>query len=75
MGDINKLGERRDYEKQFMTNPLAAAAIIALSGNIVNREIIETAICHYDYSKIYLAEFFFAEYAYYMLPEKRIKSN
>ena len=70
MGDKQKLGERRDYEKKIMTNPLAAAAIIALGDDGSHREIIESAICHYDYSKLYLSEFFFAEVAYYALSEK-----
>lgn len=67
-GDTEKLGERRDYEKSYMTNPLAAAAIIALAGDKANRENIERVICHYDYSKLNLSEFFFAEVAYYSLP-------
>lgn len=70
MGDTAKLGERRDYEKSFMTNPLAAAAIVALSGDSSHREVIEQAILHYDYSKLNLSEFFFAEVAYYTLPDK-----
>jgi hypothetical protein len=66
-GDTEKLGERRDYEKSFMTNPLAAAAITALAGDKANRESIERVICHYDFSKLNLSEFFFAEVAYYSL--------
>ncbi len=68
MGDKSKLGERREYEKQFMTNPLAAAAILTLSGDTTYRKIVEQTICHYDYSKLNLSEFFFAEVAYYSLP-------
>ena len=67
MGDREKLGERKYYERKFMTNPLAAAAIIALADYDSNREIIERVICHYDYTELNLSEFFFAEIAYYTL--------
>lgn len=70
-GDKEKLGERRDYEARYMRNPLAAAAIIALGGDGTGRKAVESAICHYDYSKIYLSQFFFAECAYYTLPDGR----
>ena len=66
-GDTEKLGKRREYEKSFMTNPLAAATIIASSGDHANRENIERVICHYDFSKLNLSEFFFSEVAYYSL--------
>ncbi len=68
MGNKEKLGERRSYERKFMTNPLAATAIVALGGDTVNCGIIEQIICHYDYSKLNLSEFFFAEVAYYSIP-------
>ncbi len=68
MGDTKKLGPRKNYERIFMTNPLAAAAIIALAGDSANREIIERVISHFDYSKLNMSEFFFAEVAYYSLP-------
>ncbi len=68
IGDTKKLGPRKNYERIFMTNPLAAAAIIALAGDGANREIIERVISHFDYSKLNMSEFFFAEVAYYSLP-------
>lgn len=68
MGDKAKLGERKSYERAFMTNPLAAAAIVAFAGDENNRNIIQQAIIHYDYSKLNLSEFFFAEIAYYAFP-------
>lgn len=67
-GDKAKLGGRKHYEAQYMRNPLAAAAIVALAGGCTGREAIERAICHYDYAKLHMAELFFAECAYYALP-------
>jgi len=69
-GDKVKRGERKHYEARFMKNPLAGAAIVALAGDSTGRDIIEQAIRHYDYSKLNMAEFFFAECAYYALPVK-----
>lgn len=66
--DKSKAGRRKDYEAKFMRNPLAAAAILALSGNPTHRPEIERAIAHYDYSTLNMSEFFFAECAYYSLP-------
>ena len=68
-GDSKKLGQRKNYEVRFMRNPLAAAAIIALAGGVEGRQEVEGAICHYDYAKLNMAELFFAECAYYALPE------
>jgi hypothetical protein len=65
MGVPEKLGARKEYEKRYMRNPLAAAAIIAMSGNGSYHEEILRAIAHYDYSRLNMAEFFFAEIAYY----------
>jgi hypothetical protein len=70
MGDQDKLGQRKSYEKRYMTNPLAAASIIAMAGDPQNNELIKKVISHYDYSKLNLSEFFFAEVAYYALSEK-----
>jgi hypothetical protein len=67
-GDKAKLGARKGYESRFMKNPLAAAAILALAGGRAGREQIERALVHYDYTKLNMAEFFFAECAYYALP-------
>lgn len=67
-GDKSKLGTRKHYEARYMKNPLAAAAIIALAGDGVGRDAIERTLRHYDYSKLHMSEFFFAECAYYALP-------
>lgn len=70
IADKSKRGERKDYEARYMKNPLAAAAIVSLLHDGSNRELIEQVICHYDYSKLNMAELFFAECAYYALPAK-----
>ncbi len=62
------LGQRKGYETSWMRNPLAAAAIIALAGYRDCFESVRSAICHYDYAKLNMAELFFAECAYYSLP-------
>jgi hypothetical protein len=53
-----------------MRHPLAAAAVIALSGDASARPLVLKAMSHYDYAKLNMAEFFFAECAYYALPER-----
>jgi hypothetical protein len=68
IADNTKRGERKNYESRFMKNPLAGAAIVALLGDGTGREAIEQAIRQYDYSKLNMAEFFFAECAFYSLP-------
>ncbi len=68
-GDKEKKGARKHYEAKYMRNPLAAAAIIALAGDGTGREAVERALCHYDYAKLNMSEFFLAECAYYALPE------
>lgn len=70
LGNKDKLGTRKAYERTFMTNPLAAATIIALAGDVNGREVVERTISHYRYSRLNLSEFFFAESAYYALPAK-----
>jgi hypothetical protein len=70
--DKTKRGERKHYEARYMRNPLAAAAIVALAGDDTGRDAVERAIRHYDYSKLNMAEFFFAECAYYALTKKAI---
>jgi hypothetical protein len=67
LGNKEKMGERKGYEARWMRNPLAGAAIAALSQDPSCQEIVKRAIAHYDYSKINMAEFFFAECAYYAL--------
>jgi len=69
--DSAKRGERKHYEARYMKNPLAAATIVALSGDAAHREAVERAVCHYDYSKLHMAEFFLAECAYFALPAQR----
>lgn len=64
-----KLGERKGYECTFMRHPLAAAAIVALGGHESGSDLVRSAICHYDYTKLNMAELFFAECAYYAMPE------
>ncbi len=64
-GDTKKLGERKKYEIKWMRNPLAAAAIIALSGGGSINEEVANAIKHYDYARLYVSQFLFAECAYY----------
>jgi len=68
-GDRAKLGQRKWYEARLMKNPLAAAAVVALAGVGQGREEIAAAIAHYDYTRLNMAELFFAECAYYALPE------
>lgn len=67
-GDKVKLGQRKSYENKLMRNPLAAAAIVALGGGEAERAAVEVALRHYDYTKLNMSEFFFAECAYYALP-------
>lgn len=67
MGDPAKIGERKRYERAMMTNPLAAACIVALTGDKTHCKLIEKVVSHYDYSRLNLAEFFFAEFAYYAM--------
>ena len=68
-GDMKKRGPRKNYEATWMRNPLAAAAVVALSGDEAGRSAVLKAVSHYDYAKLNMAEFFFAEVAYYALPE------
>jgi hypothetical protein len=69
-GDRKILGDRKHYEAGRMRNPLAAAAIIALGGYEDGFEPVRQTICHYDYARLNMAEFFFAECAYYALPAR-----
>ncbi len=68
LGDKTQQGLRKGYEAQHVRHPLAAAVIVALGDGFSGRDIIECAIRHYDYSKMHMAEFFFAECAYYAMP-------
>jgi len=71
IADNAKRGERKGYESRWMKNPLAAAAIVALLGDGTEREAIEGAIRHYDYTRLNMAEFLFAECAFYALPSEK----
>jgi len=68
-GDMKKRGPRKNYEATWMRNPLAAAAVVALAGDPAGRPAVLRAVSHYDYAKLNMAEFFFAELAFYALPE------
>lgn len=67
--DYKKRGPRKNYESTWMRHPLAAAAVVALAGDASARPAVLKAVGHYDYAKLNMAEFFFAEVAYYALPE------
>jgi endo-1,4-beta-xylanase len=69
--DYKKRGPRKAYESTWMRNPLAGAAIVALSGDESGRAAVLKAVSHYDYAKLNMAEFFFAECAYYAFPEAK----
>lgn len=69
-GDPVKLGGRKNYESRYVRNPLAAAAIVAFAGDSSHRETIERVLCHYDYERLNMSAFFFAECAYYELPTR-----
>ncbi len=69
--DLPKSGGRKDYEHRYMCQPLAAAAIVAFAGDGTGREAVERTILHYDYSKLKLSRFLYAECAYYALPEAK----
>lgn len=69
--DYKKRGPRKNYESTWMRHPLAAAAVVALAGEASARPQVLKAIRHYDYAKLNMAEFFFAEVAYYALPEAK----
>ncbi len=71
IADKSKRGERKHYEAKYMRNPLAAAVIVALAGDGAERDAVERAIRHYDYSKLHMSEFLFAECAYYALPARK----
>jgi len=69
--DSKKRGPRKNYEATWMRHPLAAAAIVALAGETSARPAVLKAVRHYEYAKLNMAEFFFAEFAYYALPEAK----
>lgn len=71
MRDNAKNGERGHYEHRYMVSPLAAAAIAAQAGDPAHRELIESVLRQYDYSRLNSSRFFFAECAYFSMPEQR----
>lgn len=75
VSDKAKRGTRKHYEARCMRNPLAAAAIAAMTGDGEGRVAIEQTIRHYNYSKLHRSEFFFAECAYYALPPTAEKTR
>ena len=64
-----KLGKRKSYEAAYMRHPLATAAMVGLASYEDGYNLVRSAICHYDYSKLNMAELFFAECAYYAMPD------
>lgn len=67
MADKAKAGERKAYERVYMRNPLAGATLIALAGHPQARDAVTRVVMHYDYNKLNMSEFLFAETAYYAL--------
>lgn len=57
-------GSARKMERNYMTNPMSAAAMLAFSGDPKYRETVEKVISHYDYSKFHLGEIIYASVAY-----------
>ena len=57
------LGTRKDYERAGMANPLAAAAVCALTGEARYADEILATLRHYDYSTPNISEFFHAALA------------
>lgn len=58
-GDKAVLGTRKNFERDTMTNPLAAAAICAFAGK--NGGEIDTLLARYDWRTLNISEFFLAE--------------
>ena len=56
------LGTRKQYERRYLTSPLAAAAICAFDA--AYRPAVEQALRFYDYTTPNISEFFFAAVAY-----------
>ena len=62
-GKKDVLGTRKNYERNGMANPLAAAAVCALQGDVKFRKEILATLRHYDYSTPNISEFFHAAIA------------
>ena len=61
-GDAKILGDRKQFERDTMTAPLAAALICACANKY--RDEAERAFVHYDYATLAISEFFAAPLAY-----------
>lgn len=70
----NKQSPRRVVEADHMRDPLFAAWIVALSGNVdlirKARADIHDALTHYRWEKLHTCLFFMAECVYWQLPRK-----
>ncbi len=62
-GNSEILGKRKNYERDLMSVPLAAAAVCALSDRDRYREEILLTLRHYDYATPNISEFFHAAIA------------
>lgn len=67
-GKKEVLGTRKEFERLWVTAPLASCAVAAFSGDASLRPALAEVIRRYDYSTICLSEFFLAEVAWYALP-------
>lgn len=65
-GKKEVLGTRKNFERDFMTAPLSAAAICAFAGTA--RAELEKMLGHFDWTTLNISEFFFAEVAWFALP-------
>ena len=57
------LGDRKAHEREFMSNPLAAAAVCALADRDRYHDAILATLRHYDYDTPNISEFFHAAIA------------
>ena len=57
------LGDRKEHERKFMANPLAAAAVCALADRDRYHDTILATLRHYDYDTPNISEFFHAAIA------------
>ena len=70
-GKRDILGDRKWYERKYVSQPLCAAAICAHAG-MYRSEVLKT-ICRYDYNQINISEFFFGEIAYWKFSERDVE--
>lgn len=62
-GKKEVLGTRKNFERDYMTAPLSAAAICAFAGE--GYETFMRMLAHFDWSTFNISEFFFAEVAWF----------